>query len=130
MKNNDELFQNDNTKKLGITIAQQKENAKLCGDTLEEYQKSMNPHYEVMVKILAAEQYQKDNPDYNPYEGWTQEEIDHYEDKFFHQPFDANEAKSKAEYAQRKEDRQLTAQEISDEYDSENPAAKFEAMFP
>lgn len=94
MKNDSEQFQNENAKRLGITVADQMEDAKLCGKTLEEFQKFMIPHYELMVRDLDRELFLKDNPDYNPYEGWTQEEIDHFEDKFFKQPFDAISAEA------------------------------------
>lgn len=77
-----EEYQNEITKSLGITIEKQKENAKTLGISLSDFQNKMMPSYEIMAKALEA----NNDPNHDPYEGWTREEIRHFEDKFHKQP--------------------------------------------
>lgn len=58
--------------------------------TLEEYEAIIKKHDEFYDRIIASEK----DPNNNKFEGWSQEEIDHFEDKFFKQPFDAISAEA------------------------------------
>ena len=58
------------------------ENARALGMELDEYKEMMKPIDESILKDIEL----KNDPNHNPYEGWTREEIRHFEDKFHKQP--------------------------------------------
>lgn len=63
-------------------LSENEKNAALCEMTLEEYESHMKTHDDFYEKIVEA----NNDPNHNPYEGWTREEIRHFEDKFHKQP--------------------------------------------
>lgn len=71
-------------------LSENEKNAALCNMTLEEYESHIKEFDDFHDKIIAVEK----DPKNNKFEGWTQEEIDHFEDKFFKQPFDAISAEA------------------------------------
>jgi hypothetical protein len=64
------------------TITELQNNAKLCGMTLAEYEAVKKQHLDEITEMIAA----NNASNHNPYEGWTREEIRHFEDKFHKQP--------------------------------------------
>ena len=63
-------------------LSENEKNAALCKMTLEEYELLTKKHDHLYEKIVEA----NNDPNHNPYEGWTREEIRHFEDKFHKQP--------------------------------------------
>jgi hypothetical protein len=64
-------------------LSENEKNAALCKMTLEEYESHMKTHDDFYEKIVTA----NNDPNHNPYEGWTDEEIQHFENKFYKQPW-------------------------------------------
>lgn len=61
--------------------AKEIENSRMLGISIEEYLENKKEH-DLFLAMIAL----NDDPNHNPYEGWTSEEIRHFEDKFHKQP--------------------------------------------
>ena len=63
-------------------LSENEKNAALCEMTLKEYELLTKKHDHLFKKMVDA----NNDPNHNPYEGWTDEEIQHFKDKFQKQP--------------------------------------------